>query len=98
MNIAHSKIAESNLFHVIILSFTMYFYIWLSKNFSKPTSKNGEGDCEDWMGSNMAFAHVLRDDAGDVMTMHLDKCESLESTFYQVNHDLNTTWPKLNSV
>ena len=32
----------SNLFHFIILSLPMWFYIWLSKNFSKPTSKNGE--------------------------------------------------------
>ena len=75
----------------------MYFYIWLSKNFSKPISKNG-GDCEDWRGSNMAFSHVLRDDADDLMTVHLDKCESQDSKFYQVNHDLNTAWPKLNSV
>ena len=35
--------AVSNLFHFIILSLPrMLFYIWLSKNFSKPTSKNGE--------------------------------------------------------
>ena len=32
----------SNQFHVIILSLSLQFYKWLSKNFSKPTSKNGE--------------------------------------------------------
>ena len=36
----------SNLFHFITLSLPMYFYIWLSKNFLKPTSKNGETDGE----------------------------------------------------
>ena len=32
----------SDQFHIIILSFPMYFYKWVSKNFSKPTSINGE--------------------------------------------------------
>ena len=32
----------SSLFHVIILSIYMKFYIWLSKNFWNATSKNGE--------------------------------------------------------
>ena len=32
----------SNLFHFIILSVPMQFYIWLSKNVLKPTSKNGK--------------------------------------------------------
>ena len=41
--IAHSFLQSvSNQFHVIILSLPMYFYKWLSKNFSKPTSKNGD--------------------------------------------------------
>ena len=31
-----------NLFHFIILSLPTQFCIWLSKNFSKPPSKNGE--------------------------------------------------------
>ena len=33
-----------------------------------------------WMGANMAFAHVLRYDGNNLMTVHSDKCESLEST------------------
>ena len=37
------------------------------------------------MGANIAFAHVLRDEADDLMTVHLDKCESLESTIYRMN-------------
>ena len=32
----------SDQFHVIILSLPMLFYKWLSKNFSKLTSKNGD--------------------------------------------------------
>ena len=32
----------SHMFQFIILGLPMYFYIWLSKNFSKPTSKSGE--------------------------------------------------------
>ena len=42
------KIADSflqsvpNLFRFIILSLPIWFYIWLSNNFSNPTSKNGE--------------------------------------------------------
>ena len=43
IKIAHSfPQFVSNLFHFMILSLPMYFYIWLSKNFSKPTPKNGE--------------------------------------------------------
>ena len=43
VKIAHSFLQSvSNQFHVIILSLPMYFYNWLSKNFSKSTSKNGE--------------------------------------------------------
>ena len=34
--------ASENLFHFIILSLPMQFYIWLPKNFSELTSKNGE--------------------------------------------------------
>ena len=37
--------SASNQFHFIILSLPMQFYIWLSKNLSKPTSKNGEVSC-----------------------------------------------------
>ena len=44
VKIAHSFLQpELNLFHFIILSLTsIQFHIWLSKNFLKPTSKNGE--------------------------------------------------------
>ena len=43
VKIAHSFLRSvSNLFHFIILSLHMKFYTWLSKNFSKATSKNGE--------------------------------------------------------
>ena len=43
VKIAHSFLPTvSNQFHVIILRLPMQFYKWLSKNFSKPTSKNGE--------------------------------------------------------
>ena len=43
VKIAHSFLQlVSNQFHVIVLSFPMYFYKWLSKNFSTPTSKNGD--------------------------------------------------------
>ena len=46
MKIAHSfSHFVSNQFHVIILSLPIEFYMWLSKNFSKPTSKNGEIGC-----------------------------------------------------
>ena len=45
VKIAHSFLQSvSDQFHVIILSLPMYFYKWLSKNFSKPTSKNGDMD------------------------------------------------------
>ena len=50
------------------------------------TEQEQQGNCvtfvedKDWMGANMAFAHVVRDEADDLMTVHLDKCESLEST------------------
>ena len=45
VKIAHSFLQSvSNQFHVIISSLPMLFYKWLSKNFSKPTSKNGEID------------------------------------------------------
>ena len=41
VKIAHSFLQSvSDQFHVIILSLPMYIYKWLSKNFSKPTSKN----------------------------------------------------------
>ena len=43
VKIAHSFLQSvSNQFRVIILSLRMWFYEWLSKNFSKPTSKNEE--------------------------------------------------------
>ena len=43
VKIAHSFLQSvSNQFHVVILSLPMLFYKWLSKNFSKTTSKNGE--------------------------------------------------------
>ena len=43
VKIAHSFLQSgSDQFHVMILSLPMYFYKWLSKNFSKPTSKNGD--------------------------------------------------------
>ena len=43
VKIAHSFLQfVSNQFHVIILSLPMQFYKWLSNNFSKPTSKNGD--------------------------------------------------------
>ena len=43
VKIAHSFLQPvSNQFHVIILSLPVKFYKWLSKNFSKTTSKNGE--------------------------------------------------------
>ena len=43
VKIAHSFVQYvSNQFHIIILSLFMLFYKWLSKNFSKTTSKNGE--------------------------------------------------------
>ena len=43
VKIAHSFLQSlSNLFHFINLSLPMQIYTWLSKNFSKATSKNGE--------------------------------------------------------
>ena len=43
VKIAHSfSQSVSNQFHVISLSLPMLFYKWLSKNFLKPTSKNGD--------------------------------------------------------
>ena len=43
VKIAYSFLQSvSSQFHVIILSLTMQFYKWLSKNFSKTTSKNGK--------------------------------------------------------
>ena len=43
VKIGHSFLQPiSNLFHYIILGLPLWFYIWLSKNFSKCTSKNGE--------------------------------------------------------
>ena len=43
VKIAHPFLQSvSNQFHVIILSLPMQFYEWLSKNFPKLTSKNGE--------------------------------------------------------
>ena len=46
VKIAHSfSQSVSNQFHVIILSLPMSFFKWLSKNFSKPSSKNGETGC-----------------------------------------------------
>ena len=43
VKMAHSLLQSvSNLFYFIILSLPMQFHMWLSKNFSKPTSKNGE--------------------------------------------------------
>ena len=43
MKVAYSFLQfVSNQFHFIILSLSMWFYKWLSKNFSKPASKNGE--------------------------------------------------------
>ena len=43
VKIAHSFLQfVSNQFHFIILSLSMWLYEWLPKNFSKPTSKNGE--------------------------------------------------------
>ena len=43
VKIAHSFLQSVlNQFHFIILSLPLYFCIWLSKNFSKPTSKNGK--------------------------------------------------------
>ena len=43
VKIAHSFLQSvSDRFHVIILSLPMQFYKLLSKNFSKPTSKNGD--------------------------------------------------------
>ena len=43
VKIAHSILQSvSNQFHFIILILPMQFHKWLSKNFSKPTSKNGD--------------------------------------------------------
>ena len=43
VKIAHSFLQSVlNLFHFIILSLPIWFYISLSKNFSKPTSKDRE--------------------------------------------------------
>ena len=43
VKIAHSlSDFVSNQFHFIILTLPMLFYKWLLKNFSKPTSENGE--------------------------------------------------------
>ena len=43
LKIAHSFLqSASNLFYFIILNLSMQFYIWLSKNISRPTSKIGE--------------------------------------------------------
>ena len=43
VKIAHSFLQSvSNQFRVINLRLPMYFYKWLSKNFSKPTSINGD--------------------------------------------------------
>ena len=43
VKIAHSFLQSvSNQFHVIILGLPLKFYKWLSKNFSKTTSKNEE--------------------------------------------------------
>ena len=43
VKIAHSFLQSvSDWFHVIILSLPIKFYKWLSKHFSKPTSKNGD--------------------------------------------------------
>ena len=39
------------------------------------TEQEQQGDCvtfvedKDWMGANMAFAHVLRDEANDLMSV-----------------------------
>ena len=55
------------------------------------TEQEQQDDCvtffedKDWMGANMAFTHMLRDEADVLMTVHLDKCESLESTIYRMN-------------
>ena len=55
------------------------------------TEQEQQGDCvtffedKDWMGADMAFAHTPRDDSDDLMTVHLDKCESLETTIYRMN-------------
>ena len=47
MKIAHSFLQSvSDQFHILISSLPMQFYKWLSKNFSKPTFRNGEiGRC-----------------------------------------------------
>ena len=43
VKIAHSFLLfVPNQLHVVILSLPMQFYKWLSKNFSKTTSTNGE--------------------------------------------------------
>ena len=45
VKIAHSFLQSSsvsNQFHIIILSLPMKFFKWLSKNFLKTTSNNGE--------------------------------------------------------
>ena len=43
VKIAHSFLESvSNQFHIIILSLPLQFFKWLSKNFSKTTSENGE--------------------------------------------------------
>ena len=43
MKIAHWFLQSvSNLFHFISLSLPIKFFIWLSKSFSKPSTKNGE--------------------------------------------------------
>ena len=43
VKIAHSFLQSvSDQFHIIILNLPMQYYKWLSKKFSKPTSKNGE--------------------------------------------------------
>ena len=40
VKMAHSFLQSvSNLFHFINLSLVMWLFIWLSKNFSRPTSK-----------------------------------------------------------
>ena len=45
VQIAYSFLQSvSDQFHVIILSLPIKFYKWLSKNVSKPTSKNGDTD------------------------------------------------------
>ena len=41
-----------------------------------------------WIGASLTFVHFLRDDADNILTVHVDKYVDFDSEVYKTNSDI----------